>query len=456
MRRLSLSARLLLAILVAALLPLLLLALILAAVEPILTGSTFLVALLITATVAVVAAVLAAPSVAHGLLGPLGDLARTLQQLHVGDLDARLPVESDDELGRLAESHNRLAATLAARNRSLGLVSRAVAAFSPRDGVAALVPAAEAAARDAFGFTAAHVALGAEDLLPPPSERVPGEAYEVRVPLAVGDDHVGTLIATQVPTRAWGPADDDLLRIFGVQLAAAIRNAELFAAAADLAELKNEFLRGVSHNLQTPLTSIRAFAGQLATESSDGRLGIIVEQTDRLSRLVAQLLTVSRLEAGTLRPEIDVFAVGPLVRRAWESLGKTEHPFSLHDGAAGWLAAADRDWVEQVVWALLDNALRYGGDGPIEVSIEQRADETGSRVVTVVRDRGPGIPTDQRERAFERFTRLAPTATEGSGLGLSVARGLIETMGGRLELTDVPGPGAAFAFSLPAERIEAP
>src|SRR3989304_5114083 len=143
-------------------------------------------------------------------------------------------------------------------------------------------------------------------------------------------------------------------------------SAELFDAVEGLAELKAEFLRGVSHNLQTPLTSIRAFAAQLATETGDRRLGIIVEQSDRLSRLVAQLLTVSKLEAGTLRPEVDVFALAPLVQRVWESLGRGEHAFSLRDEAAGWLAAAHRDWVEQVVWALLDNALKYGGEGAIE------------------------------------------------------------------------------------------
>ena len=130
---------------------------------------------------------------------------------------------------------------------------------------------------------------------------------------------------------------------------------------------------------------------------------------------------------------------------------------ALDDGATGWLAAADRDWVEQVVWALLDNALRYGGSGPIEVRLAPVADAAGvTHLHTTVRDHGPGIAPEDRERAFERFTRLAPGTTEGSGLGLSVARGLVEAMGGRLWLADVEGPGAAFTFSLPAERIGEP
>jgi len=422
--------------------------------QPAAAGPALLAPLLAVLTVTLLVAVFLGLVLSRSLLRPLTDLSGTLDRLQAGDLSARLPVESDDEVGRLAASHNRLADTIAARNRSLAVVSQALASLSPREGVGPLVSTAERAAVEAFGFTAVRVRLGPPDPAEGPQERVPGEAFEVRAPLDIGDERLGQLTGTLPPTRDWGEADQDLLRIFGIQLAAAIRNAELFGAAAELTELKNEFLRGVSHNLQTPLTSIRAFAGQLAEQIGDPRLGIIVEQSERLSRLVAQLLTVSKIEAGTLRPSVDVFAIGPLVQRAWDSLGRTAHPFQLHDEAAGWLAAADRDWVEQVIWALLDNALRYGGDGLIEVRVVGEEQASGPRVVTTVRDHGPGIAPADRERVFERFTRLVPGQGEGSGLGLSVARGLVETMGGGLWLADVDGNGAAFAFSLPAESIE--
>jgi signal transduction histidine kinase/HAMP domain-containing protein len=409
-------------------------------------------ALLATLALTAVVAVFISYGLARNLLGPVADLTTTLDRLHAGDLSARMPVESEDELGRLAESHNRLADALASRNRSLAAVLQAVARLSPRAGVAALVATAERAASDAFGFTDARVVLG-ED--PPPldetDERVPGEAYEVRVPLAIGDDRVGYLVARRPPTRDWSAADEDLATLFGSQLAAAVRNAELFGATEELSELKSEFLRGVSHNLQTPLTSIRAFAEQIAEGSEDRRLGIIVEQAERLSRLVAQLLTVSKLEAGTLRPDVDVFALGPLVQRAWESLGRDEHPFRLVDEVTSWLVVADPDWVEQVVWALLDNALKYGGEGPIEARL--RLDD--GMVVTTVRDQGPGIPRSDRGRVFERFARLGRGGGDGSGLGLSVARGLVEGSGGKLWLEQTrASEGAAFSFSLPAERIE--
>ncbi len=403
------------------------------------------------------------------LVAPLTRMTQTLDRLQAGDLSARLPVEGDDEVARLAASHNRLADALAARNRSLARVSHAVATLSPREGVGRLVTAAEQAASEAFGFTAVAIRLYGADgpdaderaAIADAPERVPGEAFEVSTPLAIGDDRVGRLVATQVPTREWGDADADLLRIFGVQLAAAIRTAELFGEVESLAELKSEFLRGVSHNLQTPLTSIRGFANQMAEQDPDPRLAIIVEQADRLSRLVAQLLTVSKLEAGTLQPEIDVFPLGPLMQRVWESLGRDEHPFALQDDAVGWLAAADRDWVEQIAWALLDNALKYGGPGTVDVSIGLQPDPAaggghGPLLVAVIRDHGPGIASDQRERVFERFARLQAGGGDGTGLGLSVARGLAVGTGGSLEVVDVPdgGSGAAFALALPAERIE--
>jgi signal transduction histidine kinase len=136
----------------------------------------------------------------------------------------------------------------------------------------------------------------------------------------------------------------------------------------------------------------------MAEQDPDPRLGIIVEQADRLSRLVAQLLTVSKLEAGTLQPEIDVFPLGSLVQRVWDSLGRTDHPFRLRDDATGWLAVADRDWVEQIAWALLDNALKYGGQGAVEVDIAL-------------------VPTDPRRSAGPRSGRRSRSTSSRAAAG---------------------------------------
>ena len=180
------------------------------------------------------------------------------------------------------------------------------------------------------------------------------------------------LIGRLPATRRWEPADQDLLELFASEMAAAIRTAQLFARVEsqnrqllELDAAKDDFLRGVSHNLQTPLTSIRAYAEQLDAATPDRRLGIISEQSERLSRMVRQLLTVTRLESGALKPRSEVLSVGTRIRKAWEALGVDDVDFDLDDDAEGWLAVADPDQLDQVLWALLDNAVKYGSGTPI-------------------------------------------------------------------------------------------
>jgi signal transduction histidine kinase len=293
--------------------------------------------------------------------------------------------------------------------------------------------------------------VGAED-------RIPGEALPVRAVLRAGDDELGVLVGHLPATRGWERADQDLLELFASEIAVAVRNAQLFARVeaqnSQLLELdaaKDDFLRGVSHNLQTPLTSIRAYAHQLQGDRPDRRLGIIAEQSDRLSRMVRQLLTVTRLESGALHPRSEVLALGPKVRRTWEALAATEVPFQLDDQSQGWLAVADGDQLDQVVWALLDNAVKYGRRSPILVEVV--AEPGPRRLRLTISDGGAGVPEAERGRLFGRFIRgEAGEGDEGSGLGLYVSRELCRAMGGDLVLEPMQaGRGAAFSVYLPGE-----
>jgi signal transduction histidine kinase/HAMP domain-containing protein len=422
--------------------------------------------ILVALVVALALALLMAWVLARVMVQPLGRLSAAVRGLGAGRLDERLSVEGGDELAAVAESHNRLADALAARNRSLALVLEAIAELAPSEGVERLLAAAPAAARRAFGFIDVSIELappGGPVPSPLIEDHVPGEAPTFPTQLRAGGRVIGTLWTSIQPTREWGRADQDLLELFALELAAAIRNAQLFAEVERLSETKSEFLRGVSHNLQTPLTSIRAIASQLATQrradggpaGADRGLDVIVEQSERLSRLVEQLLIVSRLEAGTLHPQVEVFAPSQLVRRAWESLRPEGDGLVLDDTASDWLAAADRDRVDQVLWALLDNALKYAGP-PIEVTVRPSEPEDalppGEWLVVAIRDHGTGIAESDRAHVFERYGRLSDTIP-GTGLGLSVARGLVEAMGGRLWIPATVGEGATFAFSLTAERV---
>jgi signal transduction histidine kinase/HAMP domain-containing protein len=458
--RLSFRARLTLALVIASILPLAAFAVVLAVVHPAGADETVVRLLVFAIAVIVALAILVAYILAADLTAPLRTIAAALDRASAGDATAPIAVPGDDELARLAESHNRLAADLERRNSELRAILAATAQLSPRDSVDRLADLAGLRARGAFAMIDAAVYLG-DPRAVPPQETVPGESIPVRAELAVGHEPLGVLYGRLPATRRWEPADQDLLELYASEIAIAIRNAQLFARVDEqnerLLELdaaKDDFLRGVSHNLQTPLASIRAYASQLETERSDRRLGIVVEQADRLSRMVRQLLTVSRLESGALRPRADVLALAPRVRRTWEALGTPGVPFRLDDHAEGWLAIADADQLDQVLWALLDNAIKYGGGTAIEATVAAEADV--GRVRVTIADRGPGVTEEDRERLFTRFERGSHGSGEdGSGLGLYVSRELCRAMDGDLVLEPAEaGHGAAFSILLPGEPGE--
>jgi signal transduction histidine kinase len=149
-----------------------------------------------------------------------------------------------------------------------------------------------------------------------------------------------------------------------------------------------------------------------------------------------------------------VVSLATRVRKAWEALGAADTPFTLDDRAGDWLAVADADQLDQVLWALLDNAVKYGGRTPVTVTVD--VDAAASRLRMTVADRGPGISEADRSRLFGRFVRGADRSPdEGTGLGLYVARELCRAMGGDLVLepSSVVG-GAAFSVQLVAEFAE--
>ena len=419
--------------------------------------STLVRLVLFALAVAIIIAVVFAYVLGANLTSPLRAISRAVERVSAGDLSARVEVAGEDELARLVDSHNRLAADLERRNDQLGRLLLAIGETSPSEGLERLVAHATASARSTFDMIDAHLHLGDPADIPP-EEVVPGESRPIRAVLALPDGRVGVLTGHLPATRSWDSADQDLLELYASEIAVAIRNLELYEQVEDqrrkLVELdaaKDDFLRGISHNLQTPLTSIRAYGEQLRTERPDRRLSIIVEQSERLHRIVRQLLAVSRLEAGTLRPRSEVLAFGPRIRRAWEALGAADTAFELDDQAAGWLASGDPDQLDQVLWALLDNAVRYGGGTPIQATV--RPDPAARQLLATVADGGPGLSDADRAAVFKRYERgSAGSGTEGTGLGLWVSRSLCQAMGGDLRLEPgEPGRGAAFTICLPGE-----
>lgn len=214
-------------------------------------------------------------------------------------------------------------------------------------------------------------------------------------------------------------------------------------------ELKTSLLRSVSHDLRTPLTAIIAAGAALDSPSvtAEERRELseaVVDEGQRLSRLVENLLDVSRLESGKAEPHREPVELGDLLAAARESIGPYgEHVrLALDDDLPP--LRADPTQLERAFANLLENAVVHGEGKPVLV----RSRLVGARLVVRVVDQGPGIPENLRERIFEPFYR-APGAPSGggSGLGLAIARGFIEANGGEVEVESLPGQGSSFVVT---------
>jgi two-component system sensor histidine kinase KdpD len=257
-----------------------------------------------------------------------------------------------------------------------------------------------------------------------------------------------------------GVYDQRLFRALADQLGAALERrglheraakAELYAAASNL---RAALLQSVSHDLRTPLASIKASVSSLLggdVEFSDvdriDLLQTIDEESDRLDRVVGNLLDMSRLQANALSPMSEIVdledAVGAALAAVDAPADRVRVELS-HDLPA---VIADPGLLERALSNLLSNALAWT---PSDESVQVDARSSDGLVILRIADRGPGIPTAKRSTVFEPFQRLGDRSREaGVGLGLAVAKGFIEAMGGRLDLDDTPGGGLSAFISLP-------
>ncbi len=266
---------------------------------------------------------------------------------------------------------------------------------------------------------------------------------------------------TTLVLRGPGLTADDrrMVQALGAQVVSALERARFRTEAAEavvLAEadqLRVALLRAVSHDLRSPLASIKASVTSLlqhdvawSPEAIEEFLATIDEETDRLDLLVADLLDMSRLQSGALRFQLRPVGYEEVVPAALASLtGPTDAVDIVLDETLP-RVAADPALLERVVANLVANGLRATPPGG-RVRIEAGA--VPGRVVLRVVDRGPGIPMAERDRVFEPFQRLGDAAPTGLGLGLAVARGFVHAMGGELHLDDTPGGGVTMVVELP-------
>jgi two-component system sensor histidine kinase KdpD len=242
---------------------------------------------------------------------------------------------------------------------------------------------------------------------------------------------------------------------YHTQRAAAL--AERVEALKEADRLKDALLASVSHDLRTPLTSIRAMAAELR-DTGDERAAIIEEEALRLNRLVTDLLDLSRIRVGALPVSPEVIAAEDLVGAALAQLRGVEGGADIlvrlpPDGA---LAVGRFDFIHalRALSNLLENALRHS---PAGQRVELEVQEGGGNLRFLVMDRGPGVPPEDRERIFEAFARRTEATggrdRNGAGLGLAIARRVAEAQGGTVSYHPRAEGGSVFELRLPAARL---
>lgn len=280
--------------------------------------------------------------------------------------------------------------------------------------------------------------------------------------IEVGDDEFWMLMSG----RKLPAEDRRVMAVVAKQAAGLVRQRELTEEAgkaeaiSQADELRRSLLSAVSHDLRTPLAAAKAAVSSLRSEDIDFSeadtaelLATIEESVDQLTALVGNLLDSSRLAAGVLKPEMRRVYLEEAVQRALLGISRGFTGFrrtgfdrvkvTVNDA----VVMADPGLLERVLANLIDNALRYAPDSTVRVT----AGRVGDRVLIAVVDEGPGIPRGTEEQIFASFQRLGDHDTSiGVGLGLSVARGFVEAMGGTITATDTPGGGLTIEVELAA------
>jgi two-component system sensor histidine kinase KdpD len=226
-------------------------------------------------------------------------------------------------------------------------------------------------------------------------------------------------------------------------------------------DLRTALLAAVSHDLRSPLAAIKATVTDLlddevarTPEMQREALEAINSESERLNALIANLLDMSRIEAGVLRARLENVDVADAVATSVHSVSRVWPQLRIRSRVEdGDVVRADRVFLDRALTNLLDNAARAAGADDSEVEISSRC--TDGRVTIRVIDHGPGLPADAREALFHPFYDLdRQNPRLGKGLGLAIAKGFVVAMKGEIWVEDTPGGGATFAIAIPGSRSE--
>ena len=288
------------------------------------------------------------------------------------------------------------------------------------------------------------------------------DARAIAIPLTVRGRSVGVLRVANEPHVDLAPGQREFLNALSYYAALGVERVQLAADASHTAalrdrdRLKNALLAAVSHDLRTPLTTVKALAHTIVERGAgpgDSNAISIEEEADRLTSLITDLLDYSRLTGGALQlaPQIESAddLIGAALARVRGIVGTRSVQVEEDASAAMLLGRFDFVHSVRVVVNLIENAVKYSApDAPIQLGVHRK----GEQLVISVADRGIGVGAEDRERIFEPFYRSpgTPPAAHGAGLGLAIARGLAIAQGGDVAYATRPGGGSVFSLLLPA------
>ncbi len=406
------------------------------------------------------------------LLRPLGVLSQTVRRLGEGDLEARARVEGKDEIAALAHEFNAMADRLAEyRRSSLGELLQAqqaaqaaidslpdpVLVLDPAGAILNLNGAAEQVLRLGSGAT-----LDALDPdLRPVVERVRQHVLAGRGPYLPRGFDEAVRISTPDGSRHLLPRATPLYSEESGIVGATIVLQDV-TRLMRFDELKNDLVATVAHEFRTPLTSLR-MAIHLCAEEVVGPLtdkqaeliGAARDECERLQGIVDDLLDLSRIQAGRMELRVDRVGAGALLTSAADALRKPAEDAGLslqvEEPEAETAVRADPERVGLVLSNLIANAIRHTPRGG---TITIRAVEAGPTERFEVADTGEGIPPEHQERIFEKFYRVPGGRGGGVGLGLYIAREIVQAHGGDMGVVSAPGRGSTFWFTLPRPHVE--
>jgi signal transduction histidine kinase len=296
--------------------------------------------------------------------------------------------------------------------------------------------------------------------------RLAGATSLLLIPLIARGRALGVLLLASTRTdRVYGLQDRILADELGRIAALAIDNARLYSEANQAIRARDDMLRVVSHDLRNPIGAMASAASLVledtASELRDGpsrrMLRTIVHASKQASRMIDDLLDLSRIETGRLTVDPRPEALAPLIMEAVELHGPVARQRGIDLGWVSYgpppVVMADRERLLQLMGNLLGNAIKFT---PPAGRIEIAAAVCGEEVRCSVADTGPGIPPDQLPHVFDRFWQAARADRAGLGLGLAIVQGIAEAHGGRVWVESEPGIGTTFVFTLPLAASPAP